>query len=180
MSIHHGVGDAPVDRDDFEASFAVGYAAGESAVYVAVEVFDESHVLNDLAPVSTRQLRRFFGSMGWRSLDNLEIPPLGDGCAVIIDVDHGDTDSRTARFGLRGADMRSVFTSNERDSTAWRDAQVAMAVDGPRRTYEWRLDVGSPFLRDDAAAAPFSLPQGQVLSFDVTLSTPKLLLPSIK
>ena len=66
-------GDHPRDREDFEGSFRIGYNEQENALYVAVEVQDESAVLDTT------------GGIPWYTLD---------GCHVVVDAYHEERTSR--------------------------------------------------------------------------------------
>lgn len=161
------LGTAPRDTVDFQGHFRVAWEGATGSLWIAVEILDDDLVLDGEAVTSWRDMRRFFGMMGWRSRRDVEVPPLADGCAVIVDLGHADGDSRAVRFGVDGDDRRSIFTSSEGDTVDWRDAEVATRLTAGRRVYEWRLDLTSSFLRESDMAAP-KLRPGTVLGFDVT------------
>ncbi|MEW6751410.1 MAG: two-component regulator propeller domain-containing protein [Candidatus Latescibacterota bacterium] len=105
----------PRDTEDFEGSFRVGYSARESAVYVAVEVRDESTVIDTVAGTWETQ----------------------DGCEVYVAVDHRQAESPAAQYALYG-DKLQVFGPAGRAV----DARVRVGRETNTRRYEWRIDLG--------------------------------------
>ena len=63
-------GDKPVDKEDFQSWFRIGYSEQENVLYVAVEVQDESMVIDTTAAWNTQ-----------------------DGCEVYVDIEHKETSS---------------------------------------------------------------------------------------
>ena len=66
---HSEYGEPPLNPEDLQASFRIGYNASEQALYVAVDVADESVMINSTAEVA------------WNS---------HDGCEVYINLAHGE------------------------------------------------------------------------------------------
>jgi signal transduction histidine kinase/ligand-binding sensor domain-containing protein/CheY-like chemotaxis protein len=108
----------PRTAEDFQAHFRIGYHEGERALYLAVEVADDSIVLTDAqAP-------------NWNN---------ADGCDLFVDVEHED-DSEVLQYSLWG---HSRFTFGSRQVLGSKDEfEVATAQEGRVRRYEWRLDLG--------------------------------------
>ncbi|HCL27796.1 MAG TPA: hypothetical protein DIC52_05100 [Candidatus Latescibacteria bacterium] len=164
-----GLGSSPKDAADFAARFRVGWDGSTASLYVAVEVEDDQHVGDGESPTSMRQMSQFLQRLGWRDGEVVDPPRLPDGCAVIIDMGHGDRDSRSVRFAYDGDSHRYVLTSSERDSSHWRAAEVGTRLSAGRRVYEWRLDLHDPFLRESDIDLP-ELSPGTVIGFDVTVT----------
>ena len=78
-------GDKPVDEEDFQGSFRIGYNEQENALYVAVEVQDESTVIDTTAEAA------------WDTQD---------GCEVYVDVEHGEKDSPAVQYVIFGNTLR--------------------------------------------------------------------------
>lgn len=106
----------PVDARDYVGSFAVGYNAGESAIYIAIKVRDESIV------VDAQEWPQ------WNSQDGAQVYVQRDGQPVVQYVAYGP--------------FRQVFVEGNILDMAMR-AEVQMAVvrgeDGHR--YEWRIEL---------------------------------------
>jgi cellulose/xylan binding protein with CBM9 domain len=75
-------GVAPRDSTDFRASFRIGFSEQENALYVAVQVRDESVVVNAIRP-----------NTFWMD---------SDGCEVYVDVGHGRSDTTVVQHGAWG------------------------------------------------------------------------------
>ena len=74
-------GDAPTDEADYQGSFRIGFNERENALYIAVEVQDESMVIDTTAGVA------------WNTQD---------GCEVHVDVEHKEKDSPVVRYVMWG------------------------------------------------------------------------------
>ena len=72
-------GTRPKDTQDLEGTFLIGYNADENALYVGVEVRDESIVIDTTASRSTQ-----------------------DGCEIYVDVAHKKDDSDAVEYAIRG------------------------------------------------------------------------------
>ena len=111
-------GERPRDEYDLDARFRLGYGAAESALYVAVEVRDESIVVL---------------SQGgdW---DNQ------DGCEVYVDLEHREQDSPVRQYAIWGAlrDARASLGSVGH----LEHFQVEVGRSPGGRLYEWRVDLG--------------------------------------
>ena len=101
------------NAEDFQGSFRVGYNATENTLYVAVEVQDESTVIDTTA-----------GS-----------PWTQDGCAVYVEPGHREEDTPPAQYGLWG-NTRSVDGTGRTE-----DVEVAVQREVRGHRYEWRLDM---------------------------------------
>ena len=74
-------GSAPEDSVDFQGSFRIGFNAEEQILYLAVEVQDESTVIDATATAA------------WNTQD---------GCEVYVDVRHEEQYSPAVQHALRG------------------------------------------------------------------------------
>lgn len=110
-------GVAPRDDGDLTASFRAGYGADEGALYVAVEVHDDSTVVD---PSPDRK---------WTSQD---------GCTLYLDVEHEDTDAMATQFELLAEPVEGVL-----DDRSGRTAQSACQLAEGVLRYEWRIDLKS-------------------------------------
>lgn len=115
------VGTPPNDAQDLAASFRVGYNAAENAIYVAVQVVDESLVIDPKA-----------GQMQWDAQD---------GCELYINRLHSKDGSPLAQY-TRYGDSLNAFGSNDGikgvDLIVGQDSKEGEAQSG-HRTYEWRI-----------------------------------------
>jgi len=109
-------GDLPQDENDFSASFRIGYSAAENALFIAVEVEDDS-------PIK--------GGKGDASWDTQ------DGCEIYIDVLHPRNNRTPIQYFLRG-ETPGVFGQGNLT-----DIQVVGHQGPTTMTYEWRIDIGS-------------------------------------
>jgi hypothetical protein len=103
------------DREDFEGSFRVRYDTQENALYVAVEVRDESTVIDTTAGGS------------WNTQD---------GCEIYVDVAHRTEGSPGVYCEIWG-NTRRVFGSGAR----LEDFKVGMHRDIGMQRYEWQIDI---------------------------------------
>src|SRR4051794_9996011 len=111
-------GDKLRGKDDLKAGFRVAYDVGERALYVAVEVDDDSVVLD--GP----------GEVRWDAQD---------GCELFIDAAHAGGDSplvyQYARYGNQDRIVGPLEVSEK-------SVKVAVARNESRIVYEWRIEVG--------------------------------------
>ena len=104
-------GDKPVNEEDFKGWFRVGYNEQENALYVAVEVQDESVVVDESAGTA------------WDSKD---------GCEVYVDEGHGKNGVPVTQYAIRGKN-RSV--------SSWENIEVKVQRSVDFHQYEWRIDL---------------------------------------
>ena len=115
------LGDLPRDRADFQAAFRIGYSAAENALYLAVEVEDESSV-TDTAPVE----------VGWGDWNQ------EDGCEVFLDLAHQESRGPVFMAVIYGEDRKMIV---EPGTQAWEHVELGVQrVEGIHR-YEWKLDI---------------------------------------
>ena len=107
-------GDAPQDSLDLRADFRVGFDAGENALYVAVEVRDQSAG----AVPGTQPF--------WNTRD---------GCELYLDTGHSRGSQESAQYALYG-DQRNAYGIGRLE-----DMEVMSRREGERLVYEWRLDL---------------------------------------
>ena len=112
-------GDNLVGKDDLKACFRIAYDASGHALYVAVEVDDDSIVLD--GP----------GEARWDTQD---------GCELFIDAAHAGGDSPIViQYARYGNQNRVVGPPEASEKTM----KVAVARTDSRIVYEWRIEVGS-------------------------------------
>jgi len=124
-------GDKPRDPVDFRAHFLVGHSVDENSLYLAVEVWDESIVMEGGEDDEV-----------WKSRD---------GCEVYVEVLHHQEGSQLIQYYLYG-DTRS-----EAIAAGAGAAQVGWRRGSGSHRYEWRVDLGAPGQTQLALQAPFSL-----------------------
>jgi ligand-binding sensor domain-containing protein/serine phosphatase RsbU (regulator of sigma subunit) len=107
-------GEDPRGETDFQAFFRVGYSERENALYLAVEVRDDSVVID---PSET-------GSWG-----------LSDKCMVLIDLDHREQEGK---FGV----YRAVGGLVTAEGGSLEDFTVTVRQIEGVFQYEWRVDIG--------------------------------------
>ena len=104
----------PEDASDFEGFFRIGYDAGKNVLYLAVEVRDESTVLDPADPV------------GWSTQD---------GCEVYVDLGHGEEHSIAVQYAIYGDHRTGSSVQGEKVvERAWQREE------GLHR-YEWGFHV---------------------------------------
>ena len=138
-------GHQPTGAEDFSGRFRIGFDRSENALYVAVEVEDESTVLDPEA---------------WTSWDRQ------DGCEVYLDVAHGDRDSPAVQCAVygqwrMGAYGKAPMAFGEQGLGAY--GEVAVVRQGNRHRYEWRLDV------EGMSQGEWQLETGTVVGLDVVV-----------
>jgi CubicO group peptidase (beta-lactamase class C family) len=111
-------GDKLGGKNDFKAGFRIAYAPGEHALYVAVEVDDDSIVLD--GP----------GEPRWDAQD---------GCELFIDADHAGGDTPLVmQYARYGNQNRVVGPLEDAD----KKVRIATTRTDSRIVYEWRIDLG--------------------------------------
>ena len=118
-----GVGEAPESPQDFSGRFAAGYHIGENALYVAVDVVDESTVV-DTSDASRGQQ--------WNGQD---------GCEIFLDIPHTDV-SAAIQYSLYG-DTQAAILSEGGVFPQWKNAVVEAGRVPGRHAYEWKIDIGA-------------------------------------
>ncbi len=111
-------GDKPGGHDDLKAQFRIAYNPGERALYVAVEVQDDSVVLD--GP----------GEVVWNAQD---------GCELFIDAAHAGSGSPIVQYARYGNQNRIVGPREASEKTV----KVAVVRTDSRIVYEWRVEVGA-------------------------------------
>ena len=119
-------GDKLGGKDDLKAHFRIAYNAGERALYVAVEVRDDSVVLD--GP----------GEAAWNAQD---------GCELFIDAAHAGSGSPVIQYARYGNQDRVVGPV---EGIRRRRVKVAVARTESRIVYEWRIEVGAELDPDRA------------------------------
>ena len=119
----NGDREAVEGNDSFAASFRAGYDAADSAVYVALEVVDDVHVVSGDA-----------GSDDWQRFDS---------AIAYVDFNHTLTGSGAALY-LATGDHRSMLSDEsswDADAAAasWDTAEAAVVRRGTTTVYEWRF-----------------------------------------
>lgn len=120
------VGKPPKHANDLSASFKLGYSSAEQALYVLVEVTDESLVIDAKA-----------AKYHWDAQD---------GCELYIDKQHRVDDTQLAQY-TRYGDSLNAYGSNEGVKGVGLivgQSKAAGETDGQRgyqRIYEWRIDM---------------------------------------
>jgi len=107
-------GAAPTDELDYQGFFRVGYDEEQQALYVAVQVQDESWVQEPAT------------GAGWDTQD---------GCEIYFDLTHGVENSLAVQhmsYGVRGSEIGLQVGS--RTAGTWKHA-------ADLHQYEWRLDI---------------------------------------
>jgi PAS domain S-box-containing protein len=107
-------GDPIKDTDDFEGWFRMGYSETQNAVYVAIEVRDESHVVDVNVPSMWDQT---------------------DGCNVYIDVLHAEEESVADQFITYGYHL-TQHASKPTVQWHWKRQDGLYC-------YEWRINVSA-------------------------------------
>jgi len=104
-------GDAPTGEADLGAHFRAAYSVEEEALYLAVEVVDESTVIEG---------------------DRV------DGCEVFLDMLHAEGDSPALAFAMRGE--RREARGPRGQLLPWEGVQVRTQIGAGRHLYEWRIE----------------------------------------
>ncbi|MBI4311372.1 MAG: carboxypeptidase regulatory-like domain-containing protein, partial [Chloroflexi bacterium] len=138
------VGNKPTGAEDFQGEFRLGYSRLENALYLALEVRDESTVIDSVSMPT-----------GWKDW-NTE-----DGCEVHMEVGHGEEGLPFFQYVLYGNDAKVIFESMR--TLALEHVKVRVQREPGHHRYEWRLDVGG------ASQGRVRLGPGTVLGFDVAV-----------
>jgi len=101
------------NSDDLQGRFAVGYSAGENALYVAVEVRDESLVVEGENPE-------------WNAVD---------GCELYVDTGHSEESVSVDQYQITST-VPGIFGNVRRE-----DFSVVVQRDAGSHRYEWRVDI---------------------------------------
>ena len=139
-------GDKPVNEGDFKASFRIGYNSEENSLYIAVEVQDESTVIDTI-------LQQAHWTKWWE---------IQDGCEVYIDLEHREIDSPSVQDVMYG-NFPHVHGESE-----------VRRVDS-QHGYEWRIDIAEIMALQKMRYVKISedrksLRAGMTLGFDVSVS----------
>ncbi len=116
-------GDKLAGKDDLNAKFRVAYIAAEHALYVAVEVSDDSIVLD--GP----------GVAKWDAQD---------GCEVFVNAAHAGSGSPVVQYARYGNQSQVIGPSGATDQAV----KVAVARTATNVIYEWRIDLGTQVADD--------------------------------
>ncbi len=116
-------GDKLAGKDDLNARFRMAYSVAEHALYVAVEVGDNSIVLD--GP----------GIARWDAQD---------GCEIFVNAAHAGSGSPVVQYARYGKLNQVVGPSGATD----RAAKVAVARTETSIIYEWRIDLGAELVDD--------------------------------
>ena len=107
-------GARPLDDGDLRAWFSAGYDYGAMALFLAVEVVDESIVIDTSS------------SGTWNS---------SDGCEIYLDLQHRLDGSAAVQYAIYGD------RSTAADASESRRVGLAWSRQAGRHVYEWRLDL---------------------------------------
>ena len=110
----------PVDAEDFQGTFRLGYSAAVNALYVAVEVRDQSTVIDTAGldlPIDTQ-----------------------DGCDLYVDLAHAEENSPSVQYAVWGESLDAFSTFGA--LARLEDVELGMQRQGTSHRYEWRVDVG--------------------------------------
>ncbi len=125
-------GDKPGGEADLKAHFRIAYNPGEGALYVAVEVRDDSIILDGS------------GEPVWNAQD---------GCELFLDANHAAGGSHIVQFSRYGNHDRFVGPQEESPKSK----TVAVARSDDRIVYEWRVDLGGECRGDRAIGFDLSV-----------------------
>jgi hypothetical protein len=109
-------GSTPDGLDDLQATFRLGYDRDAAALYIALEVMDQS-VFIDSSATGT-----------WNTQD---------GCELYLDIDHGEKVSSAVQHFIYGNQHPSSA-----DHPAGRVVEDAWQRHAGGHRYEWRIDIG--------------------------------------
>jgi|APSaa5957512622_1039677.scaffolds.fasta_scaffold38826_2 hypothetical protein len=105
-----------VNEEDFEGAFRIGFSEQENALYVAVEVKDESILGEHRGDWNTQ-----------------------DGCEIYVDVGHGKEDEPVTQYAIRGGNRIASTLAGGRQ---WENVEVEVQRGEDIHQYEWRIDIG--------------------------------------
>jgi len=106
--------DTPGNEEDYRGFFRIGYDVAENALYLAVEMQDESRVVTDEG--------------AWDATD---------GCEVYVDAVHAEEERPIGQYNMRG---NTAGVSGE--GVNLRQMQIAVQRTAGSHQYEWRIDIG--------------------------------------
>ena len=112
----YGLG--PRNDNDFQGEFRLGFAPDENALYIAVDVRDESAVIDS--------------SVNWDGQD---------GCEIYIDTGHARNQFFPVQYTLRGSQPASRVTALAGELVGPSEVTVAVVREKGRQVYEWRVDM---------------------------------------
>ncbi|MEO1244157.1 MAG: serine hydrolase [Pseudomonadota bacterium] len=119
----NGESEAVERTDSFAASFRAGYDTAANAVYIALEVIDDVHVVSDAAAPDD-----------WQSFDSV---------IAYVDLNHTVTGSGPALYLVIGDQQAMLSDESSWDADAaaasWETAEAAVARRGTTTVYEWRF-----------------------------------------
>ncbi|MHC5538555.1 serine hydrolase [Singulisphaera rosea] len=116
-------GDKLAGKDDLNARFRMAYLVAEHALYVAVEVNDNSIVLDHP------------GTAVWDAQD---------GCELFINAAHAGSGSAVVQYARYGNQSQVVGPSGAADNAA----KVVVARTNSKMIYEWKIDLGGEVVDD--------------------------------
>jgi CubicO group peptidase (beta-lactamase class C family) len=116
-------GEKLAGKDDLNARFRMAYIVAEHALYVAVEVNDDSVVLD--GP----------GIARWDAQD---------GCEIYLNAAHAGSGSPVVQYARYGNQSQMVGPSGATD----RAVKVAVARTEKKTIYEWRVELGAELVDD--------------------------------
>jgi hypothetical protein len=137
-----GIGLQP-SPEDFSGRFALAYNEEQQALYVAIEVEDDSLVPE---PLPNRE------DPWWEA---------SDGCEIYIDIKHGE-DTRAIQYALYGEKPSTAYSS-AMAMAGWKGVEFGIQREGGTHRYEWRVDVAQI-----AEAEGQKLRGGTSIGFDVS------------
>ncbi|MCC7262506.1 MAG: right-handed parallel beta-helix repeat-containing protein, partial [Candidatus Latescibacteria bacterium] len=106
---------------DFSGRFTAGYDSTENTVFVAIEVEDQTDLVDEAHQGTT-----VVGNTDWS---------LWDGCEVYLDLTHGKQPGRIQQLALYGGKQNLSFQGKK--------TKVARSRVGNLTTYEWSIDASS-------------------------------------
>ncbi len=139
------LGIRPDDESDFQAGFRAAYSPAENALYIAVQVDDQSIVVD---PVTLTN---------WGDQWDKQ-----DGCELYLTLDHADSNAAVLQFSLWG-DARVGHDSGG-NGLLWNSVEVATRRAAHRHFYEWRVDIGT------LSAGHIALAPRQIIGFDLVIA----------
>lgn len=129
----------PQNRQDIEANFRIGFNEQENALYIGIEVYDESIQLLDTGG-------------NWRNQD---------GSGLYLDVQHEDVESPVLHYALWGNIHRVGGTPGKEGRSE--DYEVGHTHLNGLHRYEWKIHM------DEAGRGLVHLKSGVILGLDVVL-----------
>jgi len=137
----------PQDEVDLSAAFRVGFDPGGQTLYVAVEVQDESAVLDTTGQIVPERM--------WEAQD---------GCEVYVDATHGERESPALQYLIYGKDRGRHPLGPGLGGSSLGVRQTDWG-----RQYEWAIQVSEVSELQDGASDSAPLRPGMTLGFDVSI-----------